>query len=96
MTSIRLATSGLALALFAGVLVSPLVASAQGVTKTKTEQCRLIKAKSEREACYTRQEAELAKNKAATAAKPDAVDVDRLKVENDRLTNRLKGICRGC
>ena len=59
------------------------------------EQCRFIKAKADREACYTRQEAELAaKRKSDNPKMTD--EVDRLKVENDRISAKLKNICRGC
>ena len=62
------------------------------------EQCRQIKVKADREACYDRQSKTLAEKRQATGAadkaRPDPVD--QLKIENDRVSRRLKGICRGC
>jgi hypothetical protein len=65
------------------------------------EQCRFIKAKPEREACYQRQEAALAeKRKSEThGAITDAATVEsleRMKREDDALNRRLHSICRGC
>jgi hypothetical protein len=62
------------------------------------EQCRFVKARLDREACYQRQEAALAaKQKARAAAEaPQMKNVDELKLEDDRLARRLRSICRGC
>jgi hypothetical protein len=60
----------------------------------ETVQCRSIQSRKERNACYERQMA------AKHAAKSDSTkmgdSIDRMKVEDDRLTKRLQGICRGC
>ena len=62
------------------------------------EQCRFIQAKPEREACYQRQEAELAARR-----KPEpAYDTTRLeslkqtREEDDAVYRSLRSICRGC
>jgi hypothetical protein len=65
------------------------------------EQCRFIKAKPEREACYQRQEAALAEKRkpAAHDTITDAKTVEaleRMKREDDALNRRLHSICRGC
>ena len=63
------------------------------------EQCRFIKVKSDRGACYARQDRELA---AKRSAKPTASvktmdeSVEQMKREDDKLNRRLHSICRGC
>jgi hypothetical protein len=59
------------------------------------EQCRQTKA--DREACYDRQSKALAEKRQAAGADKAKVDpVDQLKIENDAVSKRLRGICRGC
>jgi hypothetical protein len=61
------------------------------------EQCRHIKARADREACYGRQSKSLAEKPKPGAAVKTTIDpVDQLKDENDRVNRRLQGICRGC
>jgi hypothetical protein len=67
------------------------------------EQCRSIKSDTERLACFARGVAsgQGRNGEAATTTdrRPDGsfVDpVDWLKTENDKVSARLKGICRGC
>jgi hypothetical protein len=62
------------------------------------EQCRFIEAKPEREACYQRQEAELAAKR-----KPEpAVDTGKLESlqqmrrDDDAVYKSMRSICRGC
>jgi hypothetical protein len=64
------------------------------------EQCRFINSRVDREACYDRQEKALAAKR-----KPDVIDDARttrsvddlqIKLENDRLGQSLRSICRGC
>jgi hypothetical protein len=62
------------------------------------EQCRFIQAKLEREACYARQERELAAKR-----KPEpAVDTSKLESlqemrrDDDAVYRSLRSICRGC
>jgi hypothetical protein len=69
-----------------------------GSPGSAVEQCRQIKAKVDREACYDRQSKALAEKRqgAGAADKSRSDPVDQLKVENDRLSKRLRSICRGC
>ena len=62
------------------------------------EQCRFIQAKPEREACYQRQEAELAaKRKPAAAADTGKLDsLKQLREDDDAVYKSMRGICRGC
>jgi hypothetical protein len=63
------------------------------------EQCRFINSKPDREACYERQEKALAakrKPEPVEDAKARSVDDIEMKMENDRLRNSLRSICRGC
>jgi len=62
------------------------------------EQCRFIQAKPEREACYQRQEAELAaKRKPEPAADTGRLDpLKQMRQEDDAVYKSMRGICRGC
>ena len=62
------------------------------------EQCRFIQAKPEREACYQRQEAELAaKRKPAPASNTTTLDsLQQMRREDDEVYRSLRSICRGC
>jgi hypothetical protein len=62
------------------------------------EQCRFIQAKPEREACYTRQEKELAaKRKPEPTADSSAIDsLQQMRREDETLYKSMRGICRGC
>ena len=62
------------------------------------EQCRFIQAKPEREACYQRQEAELAaKRKPAEPRRnPTMEAVQQMKHEDEALDRQIHNICRGC
>jgi hypothetical protein len=62
------------------------------------EQCRFIQAKPEREACYQRQEAELAaKRKPEPSRESKAMEsLEQMKHEDEALNRQLHGICRGC
>ena len=62
------------------------------------EQCRFIQAKPEREACYQRQEAELAaKRKPEPAREPKFMEsLEQMKHEDEALNRQIHGICRGC
>ncbi len=68
------------------------------VPAAAVEQCRFIQGKGEREACYQRQEAELAaKRKPAEPRRDAAMDaLERMKQEDQALDRQLHGICRGC
>ena len=60
------------------------------------EQCRFIRSKPDREACYDRQAKALAakRNKSAEQAKPKSLE--EMKSEHDRVSKSLRSICRGC
>jgi type VI secretion system VasI family protein len=66
------------------------------------ERCRTIAAEKERLACFDRAAAPAQGDKRQAGAKEEGtgskfVDpVDSLKAENDKVSARLKGICRGC
>ncbi len=64
------------------------------------EQCRFIQAKVEREACYQRQEAELAaKRKREQDVKAHSGELEQLRQmrqEDDAVYQSMRGICRGC
>jgi hypothetical protein len=66
-----------------------------GSALAETTQCRFIQSKTERNACYERQQtAKQAPTKSGSTKMGDAVD--QMKLDDDRLTKRLQGICRGC
>jgi hypothetical protein len=62
------------------------------------EQCRFIQAKPEREACYQRQEAELAaKRKPGPPRESKTMEsLEQMKHEDEALNRQLHSICRGC
>jgi hypothetical protein len=77
-----------------GLTISPVFAA--------SEICNSIEANKDRLACFDRQAspAQGSKPRAKSTKSPAGttyVDpVDSLKAENDRVSARLKGICRGC
>ena len=62
------------------------------------EQCRFIQAKGEREACYARQEADLAakRNKPEPKRDTSMEALQQMKQEDAELNRQIRGICRGC
>src|ERR1700761_690022 len=84
-------------AVFAGVLscitVGLMLAPAAAV-----EQCRGIQAKAEREACYQRQETELAEKRKPQEPRRDAMmrSLEQMKQEDAVLDRQIHSICRGC
>jgi hypothetical protein len=62
------------------------------------EQCRLIQAKPEREACYQRQAAELAAKRKPAPPRESATmqSLEQMKHEDEALNRQLHSICRGC
>ena len=62
------------------------------------EQCRFIQGKTEREACYARQEAGLAAKRSKPEPKRDAAmeSLQQMKQEDAELNRQIHGICRGC
>jgi hypothetical protein len=85
----------LAMKLLACVLFAIMIGCSAAMAAV--EQCRFINSKPDREACYERQEKALAAKR-----KPDVVDraktavPDEIAIENQRLGNSLRNICRGC
>jgi hypothetical protein len=80
-------------------LVSTMLALLLGAAPAlAVEQCRFIQAKPEREACYQRQEAELAaKRKPEPVADTGRLDsLKQLREEDDAVYKSMRGICRGC
>jgi len=58
-------------------------------------QCRQIDSRKERNACYEQQQRQGAKKKTPEGPPTDHA-LEQMKQENDRLSKRLQGICRGC
>lgn len=81
-------TSRLALAVVAATLaVSPVFA--------ETTQCGSLKSKKGRDACHAQQLA--ARQTRSEAPNGKMIDaLEQMKIDDDRLTKRLQGICRGC
>jgi hypothetical protein len=66
-----------------------------GPVLAATGECRFIQARKERNACYEREAA--AKKAAPRSGSAKMSDtIDQMKVDDDRLTKRLQGICKGC
>ena len=62
------------------------------------EQCRFIQARAEREACYQRQDAELAaKRKPEPPADSKPMEsLQQMRQDDDAVYRSMRGICRGC
>jgi hypothetical protein len=62
------------------------------------EQCRFIQAKPEREACYARQEKELAaKRKPEPSSDSSKLEsLQEMRRDDDAVYKSLRSICRGC
>jgi hypothetical protein len=61
------------------------------------EQCRFIQAKAEREACYQRQEAELAAKRKPEPKRDKTMEaLEQMKQEDMALDRQIHSICRGC
>ena len=73
-----------------------------GAPATAVEQnCRFIQAKPDREACYKKQEEELAakRNKPAPVASDESKTMDSLRQmrqDDEAVYRSINGICRGC
>ena len=81
------------------LVVSVLVALMIGAAPAAAvEQCRFIQAKPEREACYQRQEGELAvKRKPKPADDTTTLDsLRQMRQEDGAVYQSLRSICRGC
>lgn len=64
----------------------------------EVEQCRFIQAKTDREACYQRQEAALAaKRQPKPAADTTTMDsLQQMRRDDEAVYQSLRSICRGC
>jgi hypothetical protein len=62
------------------------------------EQCRFIQSKPDREACYQRQEAELAaKRKPEKTSETTTMDsLKQMRQDDEAVYQSLRSICRGC
>ena len=62
------------------------------------EQCRFIQARPEREACYQRQEAELAARRKPEPPRESKLmeQLQQMKHEDEALNRQIHSICRGC
>jgi hypothetical protein len=62
------------------------------------QNCRFIQAKPEREACYKRQEEELAAKRKPEPAKNDSTldTLRQMRQDDDAVYRSIHGICRGC
>jgi hypothetical protein len=80
-------------------LVSVMLALMIGAAPASAvEQCRFIRAKPDREACYERQATALAaKRKPEPAAEATPLEpLQQMRREDDAVYRSLRGICRGC
>ena len=78
------------------VLLGLLIGAAPA--RAAVEQCRFIQAKPDREACYQRQEAELAaKRKPEKTSDTTAVEqLKQMRQDDEAVYQSLRSICRGC
>ena len=81
---------------FLSLMLGLMIGAAPAVAAV--EQCRFIQAKPEREACYQRQEKELAaKRKPEPTADTRAMEsLQQMRQEDEVVYRSLRGICRGC
>jgi hypothetical protein len=78
-------------------LVSCIMLALGPVPASAVEQCRFIQARTEREACYQRQEAELAAKRKPEPRRDATMEaVQQMKQDDAELNRQIHGICRGC
>jgi hypothetical protein len=82
----------LPLALLAGLIVTATPALAI------EQNCRFIQVRAEREACYQKQEAELAAKRKPepSADSKDLETMQRMRQEDAEVYRSMRSICRGC
>ncbi len=80
------------------LLVSTALLAVATPTLAIEQSCRFIQAKAEREACYQKQEAELAAKRKPepTADSKDLETMQRLRQEDAEVYRSMRSICRGC
>ena len=83
---------------FAACLSFAVMMTASATAAVAAEQCRFIEARSEREACYQRQEtARAARQKANEAREAEQQKpYEPMAAEDAQLAKAIRGICRGC
>jgi len=60
------------------------------------QNCRFIQAKADREACYKRQEEELASKRKPAAPVNESKTLETLRQDDDAVYRSINNICRGC
>ena len=60
------------------------------------QNCRFIPAKADREACYKRQEEELASKRKPAAPVNESKTLETLQQDDDAVYRSINNICRGC
>jgi hypothetical protein len=60
------------------------------------QNCRFIQAKADREACYKRQEEELASKRKPAAPVNESKTLETLQQDDDAVYRSINNICRGC
>ena len=80
------------------LLLCALLAVLATAPASAIEQCRFIQAKPEREACYQRQEAELAAKRKREPSRESKLmeSLEQMKHEDEALNRQIHSICRGC
>ena len=80
------------------LIILGLILGAAPAVAAVEQQCRFIQAKPEREACYQRQEKELAaRRKPEPTADTRAMEsLRQMRQEDEIVYKSLRGICRGC
>jgi hypothetical protein len=82
------------------LLLSLLLVLMVGAPALAVEQnCRFIQAKAEREACYAKQEAELAAKRKPEQPRATTSDFETMQLmrrEDAEVYRSMRGICRGC
>jgi hypothetical protein len=91
-----LVTAAAASRLPASVMLALMIGAAPA--PAAVEQCRFIQARADREACYRRQEIELAaKRKPEPAADTRTMEsLQQMRRDDDAVYQSLRSICRGC
>lgn len=92
----KMPRKGASLRLLLPLLLAPIVAATPALAIE--QNCRFIQAKPEREACYARQEAELAAKRRPqpTADSKYMETIQQMRREDAEVYRSLRGICRGC
>jgi hypothetical protein len=83
---------------FAAYLSFAALMTACASSAQAAEQCRFIEARTEREACYQRQEAARATRQKAQEAQQASQPkpYETMDAEDAQLARAIRGICRGC